>query len=415
MLTFVENVSLVKEDSNIHRAVTACHKYHSHREPYKEIFCFFPWIRGIAHTPQEYSYAYGGTEVMRQQLLGKRSLSYECVIMNGKYEDSLSYLPEGVEVFPYKEALESFATFMQRLRVEEHPLAFVNAESSQDGVVIYIPDGKVIDEQIFVHHIIYPVARGNLLFSPKVIVVFGREACAAVHVFHHIEVDCRTVVREMMVNGVTEVFVSEKAEAIISIDPRYAHESQFSWSHIATIQAGGAGAVVHHLLEDARSYGLFENTFYLMGDYAHAESVVAARSPRKTWVRNLMHHDAKHTTSQQKIRSVLDSGEFLFEGGIKITPQGEYANAYQRHDTLLLDDQARVSTYPRLEILTDEVKASHGATVGSMDEKLLFYMRSRGLPLKLARERLVQGFLKSLTPTPETFPRLSKVFKGLYF
>lgn len=106
---------------------------------------------------------------------------------------------------------------------------------------------------------------------------------------------------------------------------------------------------------------------------------------------------------------------FCLKGGIKITPQGEYANAYQRHDTLLLDDQARVSTYPRLEILTDEVKASHGATVGSMDEKLLFYMRSRGLPLKLARERLVQGFLKSLTPTPETFPRLSKVFKGLYF
>ncbi|EPJ23147.1 hypothetical protein CP08DC60_1084B, partial [Chlamydia psittaci 08DC60] len=98
---------------------------------------------------------------------------------------------------------------------------------------------------------------------------------------------------------------------------------------------------------------------------------------------------------------------FLFEGGIHITSQGVFSDAYQKHDTLLLSDDACVTTFPRLEILTDDVKASHGAAVGPLDPQQIFYMQSRGMTREEAQKKLVQGFL-SIEPGQEAFPKLSE-------
>ncbi|WP_201456544.1 SufD family Fe-S cluster assembly protein [Chlamydia sp. 17-3921] len=410
MLAFVENFSSIIPGSSVHKAVQECYELHSQNESFREIFRNFSWIKDLAEAPENYGYAHGSSEMMKQQLLHKHSLAFECVLINGKFEPSLSQLPEGVFAYPLEEASSSFSTFMRQFNVEEHPLAFINAEGSlQGGVVFYIPEGEIIDEQIFIRHITFPSAgKQKILFLPKIIIVLGCKACARIHVSHHVESDNRTP-RETIVNGVTEVFVSKNAEIILSMASEYAKEDQFCWSHIATIEEQGSCMIMENLLKDISGSGLFNNTFYMVGDQAHSESLVTIKSPKKTWVKNLMYHDAIETTSRQNIKSILCSGEFFFEGSISITPQGKLSDAYQKHDTLLLSDSAKVSTFPRLEILTDDVKASHGATVGPLDPNQIFYMRSRGMTLEEAQAKLIKGFFAAQPPV-DAFPQLSTLF-----
>ncbi len=115
-------------------------------------------------------------------------------------------------------------------------------------------------------------------------------------------------------------------------------------------------------------------------------------------------HHAPHATSTQTYRGVLDGrGVAVFDGQAQVTRTGPGAEAHQQNRNLLLSEGARAHTKPHLEIDHDEVVASHGATVGSLDEDALFYLRARGVPREDARTILVHAFLRELlesAPTP---------------
>lgn len=108
-------------------------------------------------------------------------------------------------------------------------------------------------------------------------------------------------------------------------------------------------------------------------------------------------HAAPHTRSRQHFKSVLqEESRFSFEGKIWVHPAAQKTEAYQLNNNLLLSDGAASYAKPNLEIFADDVKASHGATVGRLDEEHLFYLRSRGLSLAQAKEWLVEGFCKEI-------------------
>ncbi len=108
-------------------------------------------------------------------------------------------------------------------------------------------------------------------------------------------------------------------------------------------------------------------------------------------------HMAPHTRSRQHFKSVLkEQSRFSFEGKILVRPAAQKTEAYQLNNNLLLSDRASANAKPNLEIFADDVKASHGATVGQLDEEQLFYLRSRGLGLEQAREWLIEGFCKEI-------------------
>ncbi|MEM1415868.1 MAG: Fe-S cluster assembly protein SufD [Myxococcota bacterium] len=116
-------------------------------------------------------------------------------------------------------------------------------------------------------------------------------------------------------------------------------------------------------------------------------------------------HLAPHATSTQTYRGVLDErGVSVFDGQAHVTREGPGAEAHQQNRNLLLSESARAHTKPHLEIDHDEVVASHGATVGSLDEDALFYLRARGVPREDARTILVHAFLRELLAgAPEPF------------
>ncbi len=111
-------------------------------------------------------------------------------------------------------------------------------------------------------------------------------------------------------------------------------------------------------------------------------------------------HKASHCHSMQLFKYVLDDeSKGAFEGSILVTPQAPFTEAYQSNRNMLASTQARMHTKPQLEIYNDDVKCSHGATTGQLDAEALFYMRSRGIPEKIARTMLMQAFMTDVIDT----------------
>lgn len=108
----------------------------------------------------------------------------------------------------------------------------------------------------------------------------------------------------------------------------------------------------------------------------------------------LIEHEAPHCSSNQFYRTVLaDKSRGVFQGKVHVHQVAQKTDGYQLSNALLLSDQAEMDTKPELEIYADDVKCSHGATTGQLDDEPLFYLRSRGIDLKTARLLLVQAFV----------------------
>jgi Fe-S cluster assembly protein SufD len=107
----------------------------------------------------------------------------------------------------------------------------------------------------------------------------------------------------------------------------------------------------------------------------------------------LVHHEAPHCTSNQDVRHIgAGRGRAIFQGKVYVDQVAQQTEAFQMLRGILLSERAEVNTKPELEIYADDVKCSHGATTGQIDDKALFYMRARGIDEALARKMLLQSF-----------------------
>lgn len=135
------------------------------------------------------------------------------------------------------------------------------------------------------------------------------------------------------------------------------------------------------------------------GAQAHIKGLYLCGADEKVSFRIVMHHRAPGCHSTQMIKGIAGgSGEVHFDGTIVVAPDAQQTEAYQENHNIVLTDQARVETRPQLEIYADDVKCSHGATVGQLNADELFYMRSRGIPEAEARTLQMLSFLSSVIP-----------------
>ena len=111
----------------------------------------------------------------------------------------------------------------------------------------------------------------------------------------------------------------------------------------------------------------------------------------------LQHHTKPDTTSDLLVKGVFfGDATFNYDGLIRIDKGAQRSNAYQRNENLLLSPKAHVNTEPELEIEANDVRCTHGATVGKIDEEVLFYLMSRGIDRKQAEQLFIEGFLESV-------------------
>ncbi len=135
------------------------------------------------------------------------------------------------------------------------------------------------------------------------------------------------------------------------------------------------------------------------GAQAHIKALYLCKADEKVNFRILMHHRAPGCQSTQIINGIAGgSAHVTFHGTIVVAPDAQQTEAYQENHNIVLTEDAKVETKPQLEIYADDVKCSHGATVGQLNEDELFYMRSRGVPQDEARTLQMLSFLSPVIP-----------------
>lgn len=137
----------------------------------------------------------------------------------------------------------------------------------------------------------------------------------------------------------------------------------------------------------------------ILGSDAHCD-LIGLMMPRGKSVfdtHTRIHHAVADTTSNEQYRTIADdAGRGIFKGRILVARDAQRTDAFQASDSLILSDQAEIDAKPELEIYADDVKCSHGATIGELDQEALFYLQSRGIPEQQARGLLVSGFAQEI-------------------
>jgi Fe-S cluster assembly protein SufD len=147
------------------------------------------------------------------------------------------------------------------------------------------------------------------------------------------------------------------------------------------------------------SYSRFESLSRLVGEGARSDllAVAVAQHKQEFDARTLQDHVSPHTASDLLYKNALDDrARTTFGGLIRVEPHAHFTDAYQKVRNLLLSDDAEANSMPGLEILADNVRCTHGATSGQIDEDELFYLRTRGIPVKVAQHLIVVGFLNEV-------------------
>jgi Fe-S cluster assembly protein SufD len=146
-------------------------------------------------------------------------------------------------------------------------------------------------------------------------------------------------------------------------------------------------------------YSRFESLSRLTGEGGRSDllAVSVANGSQEFDARTLQDHASPHTTSDLLYKNALDDrARCTFGGLIRVEPHAHFTDAYQKVRNLLLSDDAEANSMPGLEIMADNVRCTHGATSGQIDEDEMFYFRSRGIPVPVAQRLLVTGFLNEV-------------------
>ena len=316
------------------------------------------------------------------------------VVVNGRYAAATSRvgaLPAGVRVESLAGALATGGPAAEHIatvaRFENRPLTALNTALFEDGVFIVVPRNAVVEDTIHIVHV--ASAPGDPVAAhPRTLIVAGESSQVRV-VESYVGAGRETYFS----NPVTEVVVapgalvehcrvqrdSESAFHIGDLSVKIGRDATFT-SHSVTL--GGAiarcdvNAVLHGEGVACTLNGLYIGDGTRLVDN-HTE----------------IDHAQPHCESHELYKGIL-SGQSrgVFNGKIMVRPDAQKTDAKQTNRALLLSDQAQINTKPQLEIFADDVRCTHGATVGQLDEDALFYLRSRGIDREAARALLVYAF-----------------------
>ena len=317
----------------------------------------------------------------------------------------LSALPAGVEVTSLADGLAADAGGAVRQAVEAHlasgagiglkseAFTALNTALLRDGAVVHVPANTVVEQPIQLLFVTSPPPGGApAMTHPRVLIVVGENAQVRL-----VESYGGGGESAYLTNAVTEVVAGPGAVVdhyktvregpaayhIASMDVRLGRAARFS-SHAVTLE----GAIVRNDVQahlDGEGVECTLNGLYL------------ANGRRLVDNHTTIHHAQPHCSSHELYKGILDGeARAVFNGKIIVAIDAQKTDAKQSNKALLLSEDAQINTKPELEIFADDVKCTHGATVGQLDEDALFYLRARGLGLEQARNVLIHAFASDL-------------------
>lgn len=316
------------------------------------------------------------------------------VFLNGHYSERLSVLPslpDGVRVGSLAAALRDTPEMVEphlarQAGAEGHAFQSLNTAFLQDGVFICLPRGVVLTEPIQV--VFASAAAGPVMAHPRGLIVAGESSQATI-----VERYVGSGGEAYLTNTVTEVVTQPNA---VLEHYRLQQEGDQGF-HVATLQARVArdSAVHSHAFTFGGSLTRNDVNAVLAGEGGHCTLNGLYMGHGKQLIDNhtRIDHATPHCTSHELYKGILaDQSRGVFNGKIYVHPDAQKTDAKQTNQTLLLSDDAAINTKPQLEIFADDVRCTHGATVGQLDEDAIFYLRSRGIPMDAARGLLTYAF-----------------------
>jgi len=273
------------------------------------------------------------------------------------------------------------------LNFQRDPFAALNTAFIEDGVCVEVPEGVIIEAPIYVLFVTVPGSTPTMN-HPRNLIIAGKSSQV-------------TVVEDYVSLGDGKTFSNTATELIAADNANVSHymivregDAAYNFSTLRIQQGRSASVATHSLL---LSGGLVRNNVHpvLAGEGSECliNGLFMANGRQHMDNYMLVEHASPHCDSRQFYNGILNGQSHgVFHGRIIVHKDAQKTDAKQTNRNLLLSDDAQIDTKPQLEIYADDVKCTHGATIGRFDDNALFYLRSRGLDEAAARHVLLLAF-----------------------
>ncbi|MNF48964.1 FeS cluster assembly protein SufD [compost metagenome] len=298
-------------------------------------------------------------------------------------------------------------TYFNKIASKEESLTSLNTAFANEGAYINIPKSKVADKPIEIMYF-STGSEAALLVQPRNLVIVGENSHVQIIERHQCLND-----NAVLTNSVTEIFAQKRAivdyykiqndslQANL-IDNTYVSQKQESHVSVHTFSFGGNltrnNLNFYHFGERLTST---LNGITIIGEKQHVDHYT------------LVKHSSPNCESFQDYKGIYsDRSTGVFNGKVYVEKEAQKTNAFQKSNNILLSDKATINAKPQLEIFADDVKCSHGCTVGQLDETAMFYMQQRGIPKKEAKALLMYAFSNAVIENikiPELKKRITTI------
>jgi len=332
---------------------------------------------------------------LEQALL--KGVAARVVFVNGFFDAKLSdleslSLPAGVCVCTLAGAWESPPKSLEEhlarhAETDRNAFVALNTALFRDGAFIEIADGVVLDKPIQALFIRAGSTDGTVT-HPRTLIIAGREAQAMV-----IESHVGLSGEPYFTNAVTELVAGENS----SLEHLKLQEEGGAAYHIGTVQSvqGRASRLISHSVSLGSRLARHDINSVMAGEGAECtlNGLYQVGGAQHVDHHTRLDHAMPHCSSREYYRGILDGkSSGVFNGAIIVRKDAQKTDAIQSNKNMLLSEDATINTKPELQILADDVRCTHGATVGQLDADAIFYLRARGIGLHAARHLLTRAF-----------------------
>ena len=340
--------------------------------------------------------------------------TYKVIFIDGKFSSYLSSTThDGLDVCLMSSALTKpkykmvIDEYFNKIANSDDSLTSLNTAFSHEGAYVNIPKSKVVEKPI---EIIYfsTGSEAALMTQPRNLIVVGENSHVQI-VERHQSLNNNPV----LTNSVTEIFAKKRAiadyykiqndlQTANLIDNTYISQKQDSHVSVHTFSFGGN--ITRNNLNFYHQGEHIDSTLKgitIIGDKQHVDHYT------------LVQHATPNCESHQNYKTILDGNSTgVFNGKIFVEKEAQKTDAFQQNNNILLSDKATINAKPQLEIFADDVKCSHGCTIGQLDENAMFYMQQRGIGKKEAKALLMYAFTSEVTNSvkiPELRAKIARI------
>ena len=317
--------------------------------------------------------------------------AYHLVFIDGKFITKKSIIPNNVEIKSFKNLIEGDdSNLLKKITnsdfVKSSPLALLNTAYLENGFYINVKKDTILNKPI---HIINYSDTADIFYNVKYYINIEDgskidlvESCYSYKNISYFN------------NTVTEINIAKNA---IVNHYKYQNESKSAY-HVClnkvTIDADSS--YENFIMQKGGLIARNETVIDVIGENTNTKTLACymLKGTTHSDLTTRVNHHTPNASSEQTVKGVADDEtKAIFQGKVYVARGAQKVSGNQLHKSLLLSDKAEIDTKPELEVYADDVECSHGASIGELDDKQLFYLRARGIDEELARKMLVEAFL----------------------